>query len=121
MTWRHCCRSMKRAGSTQRFPMREQPAGLPPALLAELNAFLADNIGLYFARERLADLERGMRAAAREMGYDVEACVRSLLRSPLTRRQIDVLAHHLTVGETYFFREKESLTALEDHIIRPLV
>jgi chemotaxis protein methyltransferase CheR len=39
----------------------------------------------------------------------------------LTHTQIEVLASHLTVGETYFFREKKSLEALEDHILPELL
>jgi len=32
--------------------------------------------------------------------------------SPLTRHMNEILASHLSVGETYFFREKQSLEIL---------
>ncbi len=43
---------------------------------------------------------------AREFDFtDTEACLTWLLSSSLSRRQIEVLASHLTVGETCFFRD----------------
>ena len=102
--------------------MAEAQQRLPDSLLARLSEFIAEHIGLHFPGERHGDLERGMRSAAREFGHaDVESCVRRLLGSPLTREQVEVLANHLTVGETYFFREKEALAALERQILPPLL
>ena len=60
--------------------------------------------------------------AAREFGAaDVESCARRLLSAPLTRGQIEVLASRLTVDETYFFREKTNLEALEQHVFPELL
>ena len=61
-------------------------------------------------------------AAAREFGFkDVESCIQWLVSSPLTENQIEILASHLTVGETYFFREKRSFEILEKHILPELI
>ena len=79
-------------------------------------------MGLHFPEERWADLERGVAAAAREFGLqDAESCARWLSSAPLTRTQIEILASQLTVGETYFFREKRSLEILEEHIVPELL
>jgi len=95
---------------------------LPDQLLASLSEFLAERIGLHFPKERWRDLERGMNAAARELDCeDTEACIRWLVSSPLTRRQVEILASHLTVGETYFFRDAESLRLLEQHVLPGLI
>ncbi len=94
---------------------------LSDPLLSGLSEFLAAQTGLHFPRERWGDLERGIAAAAREFGVrDVEAWVQRLLAAPLTRAQTEVLASHLTVGETYFFREKKSFEALEQYILPEL-
>ncbi len=75
-----------------------------------------------FPRERWRDLERGIAAAARELGFlDVGSCIRWLHSSPLTRRQTEILASHLTVGETYFFREQKSIAVLEESIFPELI
>ena len=98
-----------------------QPA-LSEAILSPLSDLLAARIGLYFPKERWCDLDRGMAAAANEFGQaDAQACARWLLSAPLTHHQIEILASHLTVGETYFFREQGSFEALEQHIFPALL
>jgi chemotaxis protein methyltransferase CheR len=95
---------------------------LPDMLLSRLNEFVADQMGLYFPKERGRDLERGISAAAREFDFkDTESCIRWLVSSPLTKNQIEILAGHLTVGETYFFREKKSFEILEERILQELI
>jgi chemotaxis protein methyltransferase CheR len=94
----------------------------PELLLAQLSEFLAGQIGLHFPQERYGDLLRGIGAAARELGQaSVEACIHWLLASPLSRRQVEILASHLTVGETYFFREPRSFEILEERILSDLI
>ena len=95
---------------------------LSEAILSPLSDLLAARIGLYFPKERWPDLDRGMAAAAHEFGQaDAEACARWLLSAPLTHHQIEILASHLTVGETYFFREQRSFEALEQYIFPELL
>src|SRR3989338_7192396 len=97
-------------------------SNLPDSMLAPLSDFLASQVGLHFPKERWRDLERGIAAAAGEAGYaEVEAYLQWLLSAPLTRTQIEGLASHLTVGETYFFREKRSLDILEQQILPELL
>lgn len=98
------------------------PPILPDTLLSELSGLLAERIGLHFPKERWGDLDRGIVAAARVFGkVDAPVCARWLLSAPLTRTQIEILAGHLTVGETYFFREKRSFEVLEQHILPALL
>jgi chemotaxis protein methyltransferase CheR len=95
---------------------------LPAALLAGVSALVARRIGLHFPPERGRDIERGIAAAAREFGHpDAESCARALLSAPLTQTQLEVLASHLTVGETYFFRDKKCFEALEEYILPELL
>lgn len=95
---------------------------LPHPLLSRLSDLLAVQMGLYYPEKRWGDLERGIAAAAPALSLgNVEACAHQLLSATLTRRQIETLARHLTVGETYFFREKRSLDVLEEHILPKLI
>jgi len=95
---------------------------LPDPILAGVSGFVAARMGLHFPPERWRDLERGIGAAAREFALpDAETCARTLLSAPLTHTQIEILASHLTVGETYFFRETKSFEALEEHILPQLL
>ena len=99
-----------------------KPAALPDALLSQLSELLESQMGLHFPRERWRDMERGIAAASRESGYaETEAFIHWLLSAPLTRPRIEDLASHLTVGETYFFRERESLDILEQQLLPELL
>lgn len=94
---------------------------LPDILLSQLGEFVAERMGLHFGPERWPDLERGIRSVTREFEFDdAESCIRWLLSSPLTKSQVEMLASYLTVGETYFFRERQSFEMLEERILPEL-
>ncbi|MHB8743451.1 MAG: CheR family methyltransferase [Sulfuricaulis sp.] len=96
--------------------------GIPEALLAQFSDFIAARMGLHFPQERWRDLERGIGSAVRDFALtDAQACIEWLMSHPLTKREIEMLASHLTVGETYFFREEKSFAALETHVLPDLI
>jgi chemotaxis protein methyltransferase CheR len=89
--------------------------------LAQLAAHLSRFMGLNFPTDRLAQLQRGLKSACRDFGFQsVDSCMEWLLSSSLTQQQIEILATHLTVGETYFFREKKSLEFLKNNFLREI-
>jgi chemotaxis protein methyltransferase CheR len=95
---------------------------LSEALLAQFSDCLAARVGLHFPRDRWVELTRGIDLAAADFGFrDAATCVRHLLSADLTRAQIEVLASHLTVGETYFFREPRSFEVLAEHVLPDLI
>lgn len=95
---------------------------IPEEVLGQFSGFLAEHMGLWFPPERWPELERGLVAASGELGFeDGEGCARWLMAERLTRIQMDALAGHLTVGETYFFRERPLFDALEDRILPALI
>ncbi|MCL5267334.1 MAG: tetratricopeptide repeat protein [Bacteroidetes bacterium] len=90
--------------------------------LGRLSEFVESQTGLHFPKDRWNDLARGMGLAARDLDVeDTESSIESLMTSPLKRSQIEIIASHLTVGETYFFREKRSFEVLEEHILPGLI
>ena len=104
----------------------------------DLALWIADATGLHFARAR--DLRRVFQGAAAELGFsnDIE-CAHWLmaqsaqalttagqgLASGAANRAsaatLQVLARHLTVGETYFFRDRAALDALAMNMLVPLI
>jgi chemotaxis protein methyltransferase CheR len=100
---------------------------LPGALLAQLSLLIATRMGLHFPEARWHDLERGMASAAVAFGFsDAHSYSQWLLSRPPAqdhpaRAHIEALAEHLTVGETYFFRERPAFDALRDHILPELI
>jgi chemotaxis protein methyltransferase CheR len=83
---------------------------------------LADQAGWHFGRERWPEMLRGLKALARETGHaDPQALMTDWLRAPLKRAQLEALARHLAVGESYFFREPAALALLQEEVMRPLI
>jgi chemotaxis protein methyltransferase CheR len=98
------------------------PHKISDELLVRFSNFLAARIGLFFPPNRHQDLAQGIKAAARDLGCGrAEQCIRQLMLAPLAREQIEILASHLTVGETYFFRENKTLAVIENHILPELI
>ncbi len=95
---------------------------LSDSWLSQLSEFVATRMGLHFPGERWRDLERKTSSAAHEFGFaNGEAFVEWLVSSPLSREQIEKLASHLTVAETYFWREPRVFEALRGQILPELI
>jgi len=87
-----------------------------------LRELIAQRTGLHFPENRWGDLQRGLTGALAEMGFaDLATGAECLLSTPLTKTQLDVLASHLTIGETYFFREKRTFEVLAAKVLPELV
>lgn len=98
------------------------PHHIPHHLLARLSEFVSGQLGLHFPEKRWRDLEHRTIHAAREFGFlDAGKCIQWLLSSTVSRSDIEILASHLTIGETYFFRERGSFDALESSILPELI
>src|SRR6266436_6835574 len=98
------------------------PSVVSDTLWSRLSECVAERMGLHFPSERRDDLRRGLTGAAGEFGFaDVAACAEWLLSASLTKAQMQMLASHLTVGETYFFREKKTFDVLAQSVLPELV
>jgi chemotaxis protein methyltransferase CheR len=95
---------------------------LPDVLLLQLSEFIAAGTALQFSPEHWNDLDRRAGHAAKEFCFgDKEAFVRWLLSSSLNKEQLEIVASHLTVSETYFWREPRIFDALEKQILPELI
>jgi chemotaxis protein methyltransferase CheR len=95
---------------------------LSEPFLSQLSELLTARLGIHFPRDRWNDLGRAIDAAAVDLGFKAGGpFVQWLLSSPLQRRELEILAAHLTVGETYFFREPQIYEALETRILPDLI
>jgi chemotaxis protein methyltransferase CheR len=95
---------------------------IPDALLPRLSEYLTAKIGLHFSTRNRNELHQKMTAAMKDFGFEnVGEFIEWLLSSSPTQKQIEILASYLTVGETYFFREKHVFKILEERIIPELI
>lgn len=90
--------------------------------LFDLSHYVGSNLGLHFPVGRHKELLRGLQAAAPDYGFDdAIACARWLVAQPPSLERLLVLARHLTIGETYFFRDQQALEVLATEVLAPLV
>lgn len=90
--------------------------------LNQLAILIAEKMGLHFSANRWQDLRQTVQALAREHGQeDTALFIQSLIASSLSEQQVKTLSSHLTVGETYFFREMKSLEAFRDYAASGLI
>ena len=83
---------------------------------------VARRLGLHFPHERGDDFVRRLRQASREAGEpDIERYVDELAALPKDSTEWRDLTQHLTVGETYFFRDQRCLEALERRVLPSLI
>jgi chemotaxis protein methyltransferase CheR len=98
------------------------PPPLPDLLVARLSRSVEKRLGLCFPPARWPDLVRGVRAAAPELGFDdARKCAECLTSESMDQRQIELLAAHLTIGETYFFRDPKAFATLETRVLPELI
>jgi chemotaxis protein methyltransferase CheR len=97
-------------------------ATISEKLLSAFSEYVAGHMGLAFPPERKNDLKRGLKRAAAELGFeDAESCAQWFMKSSLSKSQTETLASHLTVGETYFFRDRTIFDLLEGQILPELI
>lgn len=94
----------------------------PQASWRQLAEYVDTHLGLEFTPERWPDLQRGFALVMRELGVaDAYTCIEQLVARPAPAATVQVLARHLTVGETYFFRDGPALQALAEHVLPELI
>ena len=76
-------------------------------------------LGLHFTEKQLEGMGRSVMKAALELKRDPQpvSLQRWLENSTLPKAEMDALARHLSVGETYFFRESTGLELFTNEII----
>jgi len=95
---------------------------LPIALLKALNDKLSAEVGINYSADRFSDLYRHFKTIAKEFEFrHVDDCIKWLTDHQLTDRQLSVIASHLTIGETYFFREPALFDHLSQEILPELI
>ncbi|GAB4455270.1 MAG: protein-glutamate O-methyltransferase CheR [Anaerolineae bacterium] len=78
--------------------------------------------GLHFPQPKRRDLEMGIRYAMRDADeIDLDSFYQRLSIGKTTDLNWENLIQHITVGETYFFRNAAHFNALRKHILPPLI
>jgi chemotaxis protein methyltransferase CheR len=90
-------------------------------VFTRLSSLLAHHSGLTLMPNQWRDLQRALIATAAELKLpDFLACAECVLASSRPR-PLQLLIDHLTIGETYFFRDKAVFAVLREHLLPELI
>lgn len=94
----------------------------PVSIFPLLRDYLHSKLGLSYSEKQEVELLRKLGYAASDFGFDDSIKFANwLLKNDLTKKQLGDLASHLTIGETYFFRERKSFDFLEQIYLPGLI
>jgi chemotaxis protein methyltransferase CheR len=95
---------------------------LPAEVLARALELIAARLGLQFPESRLPDIERGLLSVCRQEAVWPPGVllVRLAVEADDSTLWVRLIAE-LTIGETYFFRDRAVFAALELHILPALI
>lgn len=95
---------------------------IPTELLKDFSAYLDKYLGLYYPNHAWEGIRKKIPEIASSFGYrDPISWLRVVLTEPVNDERINGIAHHLTIGETYFFRDPDSLGYMRHEILEPLI
>jgi chemotaxis protein methyltransferase CheR len=93
---------------------------IPKNTLIELSKLITTHTGLYFPEKKWKTLKKGLTYVINDLDIDSQQLFRSLYSSP-SKEILDALTTRLTIGETYFLRDKNFFQILQDHILRGIL
>ncbi len=95
---------------------------LSPQDLHKVARFVHDHIGFSYASDRMGDLNRGFLSACQDLGYSAPDSCLKLMEDPVGSLELEKsLVKKLTIGETYFFRDKRLFQYLKNSLLPGLI
>lgn len=90
--------------------------------LQRIGRFVTERIGFYYAPDRISDLHRGFLTACQDLGVrDPLSCIQVLDDPSRSSALEEELVKNLTIGETYFFRDRYLFAQLRDSLLPDLI
>lgn len=90
--------------------------------LEQISEFIRKKIGIYFPPNKYAEMSMKLKELARENGFkNIDSFIRSLSNGNGSRQKAEILASKLSIGETYFWRDRELFRVLEEELFPKLI
>ncbi|WP_099190853.1 CheR family methyltransferase [Tepidibacter mesophilus] len=90
-------------------------------ILYNIDKYIETRFGLYFTEKRFNDLTRSIFNAAKQKNIDFEDYIKLILSNKLSQEDLKNLVGCLTIGETYFFRDKKLFDAMRQTILPDII
>jgi chemotaxis protein methyltransferase CheR len=90
--------------------------------LEALSGFIKTKMGLYFPQKKFSELSYKLIDIYKEFGFkNINDFIDNILEDKNTKKSIDALASKLTIGETYFWRDRELFRILEYSLLPEMI
>jgi len=93
---------------------------IPENMLDELSRLITTHTGLYFPEKKWNTLTKGIKSVINDLDTDIHQLFQNLQSSP-SKEIVNAITTRLTIGETYFLRDKNFFQILQDHILRGII
>ncbi|MCX8026667.1 MAG: protein-glutamate O-methyltransferase CheR, partial [Thermodesulfovibrionales bacterium] len=91
-------------------------------ILTQLNDAISRSFGIFFTETRLNELQLALQSICKHlMIKNPEDLVARIISNQLTDTERNVIIKHLTIGETYFYRDPDIFTGLKDVILPDVI
>jgi len=94
---------------------------LDEAAIGTIRDFILANTGILFDDRHTHDLCRHIASACTDLKIPLETCVQQVNDSSFQVRFLEILVNYITIGETYFFRDKNLFLFLRDSLLPNLI
>lgn len=89
-----------------------------PLYLKRLSSLILEKLGIHFQQPRWCDMIRSIQKLSNSMEFDnLQSCVNWILDDTADPHRAAMLAKHVTIGETYFFRDDMISEMIRDTIL----
>lgn len=94
---------------------------LNEAALGTIRNIILAHTGILFDDRHTHDLNRHISSACTDLKISVDSCLEQVEDSSFRTRFLEVLVNYITIGETYFFRDKNLFIYLRDSLLPDLI
>lgn len=90
-------------------------------VLKEANRVIEEKFGIYFPEERGKDLIRSISNAAKQKDVEIQQYIDDMISNKLSEKELEALVTFITIGETYFFRDKKLFKIMREKILPDII
>ncbi len=90
-------------------------------VIEQANNFIESKFGIYFPEKRTKDFLRALSNAAKQKNVKIEEYIYDMVSNKLSHKELEDLVICITIGETYFFRDKKLFQIVREKILQNII
>ncbi|AKA68360.1 CheR family methyltransferase [Clostridium scatologenes] len=91
------------------------------SILEQANNFIEKKFGIYFSKKMTKNLLRILSNIAKQKNIEIEEYINNMILNRLSQKELEYLITNITIGETYFFRDKKLFDIVRNKILPNII